>query len=142
MEMDNPLIERLKRFYNNIKDADLNQLDEFYSEKVVFRDPIHEVHGLAALQDYFTQLTGSLVQCQFEYLDQLVTENTAYLKWNMHFRHPRLGGKRISIRGVSQLKFDDVIHYHEDVFDMGAMIYEHVPVVGLLTRWLKRRLAK
>lgn len=140
--MDKPLIERLKCYYNDFRDADLNCLGDYYSEQVVFKDPVQELHGLLALQDYFNELSAHLQTCQFEYIDQLVTADTAYLKWNMHFRHRKLGSKRISVRGITQLQFNDVIYYHEDIYDMGSMIYEHVPGLGHMLRWIKSRLAK
>ena len=76
-----------------------------------------------------------------ELLDEVIGEKTAYVKWVMHFRHPRLGNRLISVRGVSHLKYGEKIEYHEDFYDMGAMLYEQLPVLGNVTRWLKLRLA-
>ena len=59
----------------------------------------------------------------------------------MHFRHPKLGSKLIDVRGVSHLKWTDKIDFHEDFYDMGAMLYEQVPLIGSVTQWLKQRLA-
>jgi len=136
-----PLVERLKTYFDNFNHADLDLLDEFYSDSVVFKDPVHELRGIGALHTYLTDLNDNLTQCRFEYLDQIVTENTAYLKWNMHFRHASLGDKPISVRGVSQLRFDHSIYYQEDFYDLGSMVYEHVPLIGRMTRWLKSRLS-
>ncbi len=82
-----------------------------------------------------------LSDCLFEYLDEVVCVYAAYIKWVMHFRHPRLRNRLISVRGVSHLKFSDKIEYHEDFYDMGAMLYEQLPVLGNVTRWLRLRLA-
>jgi hypothetical protein len=30
---------------------------------------------------------------------------------------------------------------HRDYFDAGALLYQHVPVVGSMIRWLHRRIA-
>ena len=47
------------------------------------------------------------------------------------------------MRGVSQLQFGEKgIYYHEDIYDMGALIYENIPLFGGGVRWLKQRLAK
>ena len=32
--------------------------------------------------------------------------------------------------------------YHEDIYDLGEMLYEHVPLMGTIIKWLKRRLAQ
>jgi hypothetical protein len=135
------LIERFKSCFRHLHEADLSRLRNIYAEEVVFRDPVHEIRGLVGLEDYFTTLISDLSDCRFEYLDEIVGDGSAYIKWIMHFRHPRLGNRPISVRGVSHVKFGDRIEFHEDVYDMGAMLYEQLPLLGNLTRWLRLRLA-
>ncbi len=141
--MSNDIVEKFKHYYADLIVADLSRLDEIYDNEIIFKDPVHQVTGLVTLQDYFVELCGNLKVCRFEYLDILRSENTAYIKWNMHYRHPKLqSGKALTLKGVSHLQFDDRITFHEDVYDMGAMVYEHIPFVGAATRMIKRRLAK
>lgn len=141
MNIDKTLIERFKKYFRVLHEADLSELRELYAEQVVFKDPVHEMRGLVELEDYFTSVCSDLSECRFEYLDEMVTEQSAYVKWIMHFKHPRLGKRLISVRGVSHLKFGDKIEYHEDFYDMGAMLYEQLPLLGNVTRWLRLRLA-
>jgi len=141
MNIDTTLIERFKTYFKVLDEADLSELRELYAEQVVFKDPVHEMRGLVELEDYFTSVCSDLSECRFEYLDEMVAEQSAYVKWIMHFKHPRLGKRLISVRGVSHLKFGDKIEYHEDFYDMGAMLYEQLPLLGNVTRWLRLRLA-
>ena len=63
------------------------------------------------------------------------------VKWDMEFRHKRLrGGKSIVVRGATIVEFRELIYSHEDIFDLGSMIYENVPFVGAQVRYLKQRL--
>lgn len=135
------LIHGFKDFYRDLCQADMAQLDQFYAADLVFVDPVHQVRGLLAYQDYCASLAEGLKACRFDYLDELVGERSAYIKWNMHFRHPKLGGRLVTVRGVSHLQFDEQIYFHEDVYDLGAMLYEQLPLLGGATRWLKRRLS-
>ena len=141
MNTDTTLIERFKNYFKVLHDSDLSKLREVYSDQIVFKDPVHEMRGLVELEDYFTSLCSDLSECRFEYLDEIVSEQSAYVKWIMHFKHPRLGNRLISVRGVSHLKLGDKIEYHEDFYDMGAMLYEQLPLLGNVTRWLRLRLA-
>ena len=141
MTTDSILIERFKSQFRILHEADLSRLRELYSERIVFKDPVHEIRGLVELEDYFSALCSDLSDCRFEYLDEIVGDNSAYIKWMMHFKHPRLGNRLISVRGVSNLKFSDRIDFHEDFYDMGAMLYEQLPLLGNVTRWLRLRLA-
>jgi hypothetical protein len=141
MNTNTPLVERFKAYFRILHESDLSQLHDIYAEQILFKDPVHEIRGLVELEDYFTSLCADLSDCRFEYLDEMVTDHAAYVKWMMHFKHPRLGNRLISVRGVSHLQLGDKIEYHEDFYDMGAMLYEQLPVIGKVTRWLRLRLA-
>ncbi|GAB3484103.1 nuclear transport factor 2 family protein [Marinomonas epiphytica] len=135
------LIESFKDFYKDVKRPQLHKIAEVYSDDVIFKDPIHEVKGVDTLHAYLTEMSVNVVQGHFEYLDELIGEDTAYLKWNMHFSHKKLGPKVITLRGMTQVQFKERIYVHEDSYDLGALVYEHVPLVGQMVRVLKRRLS-
>lgn len=131
-----------ERFAALDKDS-LDQLDELYSDDVRFQDPLHEVQGLGAVRRYFAELYANVDALHFEFhgFDQ-VADGEGYLRWTMHFRHPRLrGGAPISVDGCSHLLWWDKVYQHRDYFDAGAMLYEHLPLMGGVIAWLKRRLA-
>jgi hypothetical protein len=59
----------------------------------------------------------------------------------MHYAHPKLNGsKDIQLEGATKILFEDKIHYHKDYFDGGALLYEHIPLMGKLIKLIKRRL--
>ena len=135
------LIDRFKQTFRSLHASDLSRLRSIYSDRIVYRDPVQEIRGLVGLEDYYTAMCADLDQCRYEFLDQLVGDSSAYLKWILHFRHPKLGTRPISVRGVSQLGLGESIEFHEDFYDVGAMLYEQLPLLGNLTRWLRLRLA-
>ena len=104
MTTNNLLLERFKAYFKSLHDADLRHLRDLYADNILFKDPVHEIRGLVELEDYFTDMCADLSDCRFEYLDEVVSERSAYIKWMMHFKHPRLGNRLISVRGVSHLK--------------------------------------
>ena len=123
--------------------SNLQRVDELYSADVVFRDPLHEVRGLSALQDYFAELYANVSQLHFDFHshDQ-ISDGEGYLRWTMTYRHPRLrGGAPIRVDGCSHLLWWDKVYQHRDYFDAGALLYEHLPLMGGAIAWLKRRLA-
>ena len=136
----------LRRFATEFAALDagnLARLGELYSDDVLFRDPLHEVRGLPALQRYFAEMYANVGRLDFDFhgFDQ-VYDGEGYLRWTMHFRHPRLrGGAPISVDGCSHLLWWDKVYQHRDYFDAGAMLYEHLPLMGGVIAWLKRRLA-
>jgi hypothetical protein len=110
---------------------------------VQFLDPLHQLDGLPALRSYFEKLYTNVEDIRYDLLD---VDETApghgYLRWNLHFRHPRLSrGQPISLQGCSHLRWAQQVYLHHDYFDAGALLYEHVPVLGGVIGWLKGRLA-
>ncbi|MDE1196126.1 transcriptional regulator [Pseudomonas sp. Bc-h] len=132
-----------RRFAELDKD-NLHLLGELYSEDIAFADPLHEVHGLHDLRKYFADLYANVSDLQFEFhaFDQ-VREGKGYLRWTMTYRHPRLNqGEPIAVQGCSHLLWTEhKVFQHRDFFDAGALLYEHLPVMGRMIGWLKRRLA-
>jgi len=135
------LVERFKAFYQDVKHPQLNKISSIYTDEVRFKDPVHAFSGIDDLHVYLTSMCENVQSGRFEYLDQLIGENSAYIKWNMYFQHPKLGTETIAVRGMTQIQFDERIFYHEDSYDLGEMLYERVPVLGYVVRKLKQRLA-
>lgn len=83
----------------------LYQLDGLYSADVHFQDPLQSVRGLTDLHAYFTQLYSNVQHLDFKFqgYDQ-VADGEGYLRWVMHYRHPRLrGGQMIEVTGCWHL---------------------------------------
>jgi ketosteroid isomerase-like protein len=136
-------MEKFLEIYNKLNSENLDLLAEIYAENVVFIDPAHEILGLKNLQRYFASMYSGLHSASFTFSDTQRKGDHAYVQWTMDFSHPKLGGgKIISLPGVSSLKFDsdDKAIYHRDFFDMGAMLYEHLPLFGKMIKLLKKRL--
>lgn len=150
------IVQRFKALYQNldvtkaacaqIPSGQLS-LAQVYSDNIEFKDPLHSIHGLSSLRSYMNNMYGNVISCQFIYLGDWIAERdangkgSACVKWDMIFRHPKLaGGAPVTVRGMSHISFSERIDYHEDVFDLGGMFYEHIPLLGRVILWLKSRL--
>ncbi len=79
--------------------------------------------------------------CRFAITDVVANDSQAFITWTMSFAHPKLNGhKKITLNGVSEIKFDERITYHRDYFDVGSMFYEQVPTFQTIIQALKKRL--
>lgn len=138
--------EPLARFiglYQQLDKQQLHRLPEVYAEQVVFTDPAHRIEGLAALGDYFAALYQRLAYCRFVITSQQQQGQQAWLGWTMTFSHPRLrGGDPVTVEGATSLEFDEAgkVCQHRDYFDLGAMLYEQLPLLGPVVRTIKMRL--
>ncbi|WP_460120937.1 nuclear transport factor 2 family protein [Pseudomonas sp. S2_C03] len=130
------------RQFAKLDKDNLQHLDALYTADVHFTDPLHDVQGLETLRRYFTALYANVSELRFDFhgFDQ-IAEGEGYLRWVMSYRHPRLaGGRLIRVDGCSYLRWRDKVYRHRDYFDAGALLYEHVPVLGRAIAWLKRRM--
>lgn len=136
------LIRDFKSFFLQPDLAGLDSIDRVYTQDVEFHDPAHSIYGRLALKTYLRGLYESTKDIRFEYQDEQISENSATIVWYMHFSHPRLqGGKPLKVRGITLIRFTDRVYYHEDFYDLGAMLYQHIPVLGGAVRFINKRLA-
>lgn len=138
-------MDNFLKTYNRLDAGNLELLDDIYSEHVRFVDPAHEIVGLGRLRAYFAVLYANVNSIEFDFLREMRVGDEGYVQWRMTFSHRRLrGGRPVVVEGASYLQFDVTgkVSFHRDYFDLGAMLYEHLPVLGRVIGELKRRLGR
>lgn len=132
-------------------DADIAQLlATTYHPDIDFSDPFHSIQGLTQLTQYFEHLYQDVEHIWFDFHPPLVGNQQEAAKqqwaveWLMTYRHPKLhrGQQDIQVNGVSLLRWQEgKIISHRDFFDGGAMLYEHIPLLGWGVKKIKERLS-
>ena len=137
------LQERFNTFYQNLDVDSLQALGQVYHPRVTFADPIAVHQGLLALDAYFRKLLNGCEQCNFVIGKQRFRESEAFVNWTMSFSSPRLnGGGIIHVDGSSSLSIrDDLVEHQRDYYDMGAMVYEQLPILRSIVRYIRERMA-
>ena len=138
-------MEKFLQMYKELSLENLHLLQDVYSSDIQFIDPAHEISGLKHLTDYFSALYQNVNSIDFEFKDVVRQDSSCYLQWDMAFRHKSFaGGRTIVVSGTTFLKINDndKVCYHRDYFDLGAMLYEHLPLLGRLLTTIKARLGK
>ncbi len=135
------LMSAFTQAFSDFNTASLDVLADLYHPEVVFTDPVQSVAGWSNLRAYFSASCENLQYCRFEFQRQLIAGDQACLQWVMHYSHKRIaGGAHQSLPGVSWILFTDRVVRHEDYYDMGALIYEKLPLLGAATGWIKQRM--
>lgn len=137
-----PALTRFIELYRrDLAGVDMSIIRDIYSDDIEFIDPAHSIHGIEALVSYFNNMMHELTYCQFDIREVHELEGSATLCWTMTIAHPKLkGGKKIAVEGMTLIRFSQKVDFHRDYFDLGAMLYEHVPLLGSIVRFLKRGL--
>lgn len=138
-------MEKFLQMYNELSSENLHLLQDVYSSDIQFIDPAHEINGLEHLSEYFSALYQNVNSINFEFKDVMRQDSSCYLQWDMTFRHKTFArGKAIVVSGTTflQLNDDEKVCYHRDYFDLGEMLYEHLPLLGRVLTTIKKRLGK
>lgn len=136
-----PRVARVIKLFEALRAEDVARLAEHYTPGASFKDPFNNVTGVAAIQAIFRHMFDALDEPRFVITEALLERNHAFLVWDFHFRMKRFSRQRQSIHGSTHLRFapDGRIALHRDYWDAAEELYEKLPLVGALMRWLKRR---
>lgn len=141
--MSHHVLTSFKKFFEDFSPTKFTALANIYTDDVHFIDPITDIQGVDALKKHFISTGQGLIECQFNFISDMLIGNKATLEWGMTYAHPKLAsGKPLYLAGCSVIAFNDEqrIYYHRDYYDMGEMVYEHVFILGGGIRLIKKRL--
>ncbi len=129
-------------FYQRLTPERLADIDTLYAADAHFKDPFNAVDGVPAIRTIFEHMFRSLHEPRFVVTGQVQQSHQAFLTWDFHFRFQRFDTTTVqTVRGASHLVFNEqgLITLHRDYWDVAEELYEKLPVVGGLMRWLKQR---
>jgi steroid Delta-isomerase len=135
-------VQRIVLFFETLQPSSVQGMARFYTADAYFKDPFNEVHGLAEIERIFSHMYVALDQPHFVVTDRVVQGAQCFLVWDFKFRFKRFDTTTLqTVRGTSHLRFapDGRVRYHRDYWDAAEELYEKLPWVGGLMRWLKKR---
>ena len=111
------------------------------AENARCKDPFNEVQGVPAVRAMFAHMYATLDGPRFVIRDVVAQGDQCFLTWDFVFRMRRFNREEQTVRGGSHLKLaaDGRISLHRDDWEVAEDLYEKLPVLGSLMRWLKRR---
>ena len=139
---DDARVQRVIDGFEDLHPDRLERLADFYAPDARFKDPFNEVQGLPAIERIFVHMFESLDSPHFIVTERIVQGTQCFLVWDFRFRFRRFDTARWqTVRGGTHLVFNDegLVILHRDYWDAAEELYEKLPVVGGLMRWLKRR---
>ena len=142
----NDTVDALVVAFENLSADKVQALGHWYAADARFKDPFKEVQGVAAIEAIFDHMFDSLHEPRFVVTDRVVQGAQCFLVWDFVFRFKTMDTQtQQCIRGGSHLKFAQhtdgtwLISLHRDYWDAAEELYEKLPLVGGVMRWLKKR---
>ena len=134
--------ESLVTFFETLSPQSVAQMHTVYDAQARFKDPFNEVQGLPEIERIFQHMYVALNQPHFVVTGQVVDGPQAFLTWEFRFRFKRFDTTTMqAVRGASHVVFNEqgLVTLHRDYWDAAEELYEKLPVVGGVMRWLKKR---
>ena len=135
-------LARMVRFFETIGPEGLHErLALVYAANAQFKDPFNEVSGLAAIARVFEHMFEQVHEPRFVVTTRVLEGSQAFLTWEFLFRMKRFSKETQCILGATHIIFDadGMVAVHRDYWDAAEELYEKLPLLGALMRWLKRR---
>ncbi len=123
----------------------VDALSQLYAVDAKFKDPFNDVQGRGAIAHIFRHMFSQVDAPKFV-VTALIGKNGTesrcpqiFMRWNFSFV---ARGAAQTIHGAThfELNEDGLITLHRDYWDAAEELYEKLPVLGSVLRWLKRRL--
>jgi hypothetical protein len=133
---------RIAKLFEQLTPDSVPQLLQLYAPDARFKDPFNDVRGLPEIERIFRHMYVALDQPHFVVTHQLVDGEQAFLVWEFRFRFKRFDTQTWqTVRGSThlQLNAEGLITLHRDYWDAAEELYEKLPVLGSVMRWLKKR---
>jgi len=135
-------LARFVAYFDALTPSSLAQIGTIYAQDACFKDPFNDVRGLHAVRGVFAHMFAVTRAPRFVVLHALGNAAEGYVVWDFHFRSKGRGARDWTIHGATRLEFDTFgrVALHRDYWDAAEELYEHLPLVGLTLRAIKRRL--
>jgi ketosteroid isomerase-like protein len=133
-------LQQLIDFFESITPKSARELSRVYTDEVWFKDPFNEVTGSAEVSRIFIHMFEQVDAPRFVVTHSVLQGEHAFLTWDFLFRMKRGSADEQCIRGATHVRFaaDGRVEFHRDYWDAAEELYEKLPVLGALMRWLKR----
>jgi len=129
-------------YFETLTSARVADLGQLYAPQARFKDPFNEVQGLHEVKRIFAHMYVALEAPHFVITGSMVDGGQAFLTWDFKFTFRRFDTHSLqTIRGGTHLQYDPngLITLHRDYWDAAEELYEKLPVLGGMMRWLKAR---
>ena len=116
---------------------------EVYAADAFFNDTLKTLHGVDAIEAYVVRSAQAAESVTTTFEDVAESNGDYYVRWVMDIRFKKFRrGETTRTIGITHLRFNaqGKVVLHQDYWDSAAGLYEHVPVVGGMIRFIQRRL--
>lgn len=133
-------------YFEALHPGDVAHLSSLYCDDAFFKDPFNAVQGLPAIVRIFDHMFDTLHAPRFVITERVQDRAQCMVTWDFFFAPRSAPHKPMTIHGATHFVLreqDGVwrVAVHRDYWDAAEELYEKLPLLGSLMRWLKKKVA-
>lgn len=133
---------RLIDFFENLSQQNVAEIPTLYAADAYFKDPFNEVNRVEDIMRIFDEMFHQVNKPRFVVHTAFESGEQIFIAWRFVFQMKRFKAGEIQcIRGASHLLLNQqgLVQSHRDYWDTAEELYEKIPVLSGLMRWLKKQ---
>jgi hypothetical protein len=131
-------------FISNLSEENIRaKARKVYAPDAYLNDTLKESVGIDQIETYFIETARAAEEITAKVEDVAESGGNYYFRWTMNVRFKKFKkGETVRSIGMSHIRFNSagLVILHQDYWDSGGNLFEHLPVVGWLIRRIKSRL--
>lgn len=130
-------------FFETIKPETIEDVRPLVTENVRFKDPFNDVRGGDQLVRVLAKMFEDADDISFTMREQAGDGRVYFLRWNFACRPKSRFLKGLwHVDGISVISFTEagLIEEHVDYWDAAEQLYDRLPIIGPLLRFVRRPL--
>lgn len=139
-------LARFTEFFSDMTPERVREtIEAVYAPDAILHDTVVTHQGMAEIKPYFIK-TAERAKGVNVTIDAVIPDGReTYVRWTMDITWQKINdGKTTRSVGISHLRFDadGRVALHHDFWDSATGLYEHIPVLGSLLKWIRGKMAK
>ncbi len=147
-KLDAKRLDDLIVMFETLRPESLAALDAFYAPMATFRDPFNDLVGRPAIHALFAHMFETLEDPRFVVHERMVEGVQVFLTWRFYFKIKGFKNNQAQtidgstfLRGFISEDGVWMIDLHRDYWDVAQELYEKLPLIGNVLRFLRKKLA-
>jgi hypothetical protein len=113
----------------------------FFNENSYFEDPFHKVVGVDKIYPILKGMYANFYNPRFEINECISQDHITYIRWKFLYQLNKKAEVDTFV-GISRVLFSEngKVLEHVDFWDTGLNVYEKIPLIGSIIRYIKRKI--
>ncbi len=115
------------------------RVEGLFTPEAVYQDPFGRFEGREQIVQHFEKLFAGMEQFDLTIKEEFVSGEDTVSVWSLVMKHKSLSSDpAIELEGITHIRsVGGKVIARVDYYDLGRVVYERLPILGSVVRWVK-----